>query len=230
MERQSKREQQSQNEYIRRREKECKYTDLQSFGNNSFDKGASNLKQYQDLSQYKNPKYFRGKNIFVVQLWWIVQSTFFALSPRFLYGWRRFILRLFGAKIGKGVLIRSSVKVTYPWKLSIGDFSWVGDDTVLYNLGQINIGKNVAIAHHVYLCTGIHDYQSISFDIAQKPIIIEDEVWLPNDVFVGPGVNIGKGCVIGARSTVLNSLPEGMICYGSPAKPIKERYINKVSS
>lgn len=179
--------------------------------------------KYQDLSQFVIPKGFRGKNVIVVQLWWIIQSTLFGCSPQFMYSWRRFLLRLFGAEIGKEVLIRPSAKIIYPWKLSIGDFSWIGDNTVLYNLGQINIGKNVAIAHRVYLCTGIHDYQNISFDIDQKPVTIEDEVWLPNDVFIGPGVVIGKGCVIGARSTVLKSMPEGMVCYGNPAKPVKKR-------
>jgi putative colanic acid biosynthesis acetyltransferase WcaF len=181
--------------------------------------------KYQDLSKHAVPKNFRGKNVIAVQLWWIIQSTLFGCSPQFMYGWRRFLLRLFGAVIGKKVLIRPSTKITYPWKLSVGDFSWIGDDTVLYNLGQINIGKNVAIAHRVYLCTGIHNYQNISFTIGQKPIRIEDEVWLPNDVFIGPGVVIGKGCVIGARSTVLKNMPEGMVCYGNPAKPVKKREI-----
>lgn len=180
---------------------------------------------YQDLSKYKTPKEFRGKNAVVVQLWWIVERTLFALSPQFMYGWRRFLLRFFFAKIGRGVLLRPSVKITYPWKLSIGDYTWVGDDTVIYNLGQIDIGSNVSIAHRVYFCTGLHDFHKITFDIGQKPIKICDEVWLPNDVFIGPGVTIGKGCVIGARSTVLSNMPEGMICYGYPAKPIKKRII-----
>lgn len=179
--------------------------------------------QYQDLSKHKVPCSFRGKNKFIVQLWWITQSTLFAWSPQILYGWRRFLLRLFGAKIGNGVLLRPSVKITYPWKVSIGDNSWVGDDTVLYSLGEIHIGRNVSIAHRDYFCTGLHDIHSITFDIGQKPIIIEDECWIPNDVFVGPGVTIGKGTVVGARSTVLKDLPDGMICYGNPAKPIKKR-------
>lgn len=180
---------------------------------------------YQDLSKYKNPSGFRGRNIIIVQLWWIVQGVFFSLSPQFMYGWRRFLLRLFGATIGENVLIRSSVKVTYPWKLIVGDYSWIGDDTVIYNLGEIAIGSHVAIAHRVYLCTGMHDIHKDSFDIGQKPINIKNEVWLPNDVFVGPGVTIHYGCVIGTRSTVLKDMPEGMICYGNPAKPIKKRNI-----
>lgn len=182
---------------------------------------------YQDLALHKVPCGFRGRNKFVVQLWWIVQATLFAWSPQILYGWRRFLLRLFGAKIGKKVLIRPSAKFTYPWKVSIGDCSWVGDDCVFYSLGEIKIGRNVSIAHRDYFCTGYHDIHSLSFDIKQKPIVIEDECWIPNDVFVGPGVTIGRGAVVGARSTVLKDLPKGMICYGYPAKPIKERGISK---
>jgi putative colanic acid biosynthesis acetyltransferase WcaF len=182
---------------------------------------------YQDLSLYRNPKGFRGRNVFIVQLWWIVQSTLFSLSPKFLYGWRRFLLRMFGAHIGKGVLIRPSVQVTYPWKLFIGDYTWIGDNTILYNLGEIHIGSNVSIAHHDYFCTGLHNIHSLTFDIGQKPIVIEDECWIPNDIFIGPGVTIKRGCVVGARSTVLKDLPEGMICFGNPAKPIKKRNENE---
>ena len=88
----------------------------------------------QDLKSFKLPKNFRGRNAFIVQLWWLVQSILFRTSPQFLYGWRNFLLRLFGAKIGKKVIIRPSVKITYPLKLSIGNYSWIGDDVDLYTL------------------------------------------------------------------------------------------------
>jgi putative colanic acid biosynthesis acetyltransferase WcaF len=181
--------------------------------------------QYQDLTRHFVPPSFRGRSKIVVQVWWFVQASFFAWSPQIFYGWRRFLLRLFGAQIGKKVLIRPSSKFTYPWKVSIGDYSWIGDDCVFYSLGKISIGRNVSIAHRDYFCTGFHDISKISFDIGQKPIVIEDECWIPNDVFVGPGVKIGRGTVVGARSTVLKDLPGGMVCYGNPAKPIKQRII-----
>jgi len=179
--------------------------------------------KYQDLARFKVPRGFRGRPAFVAQLWWLVQSTLFRMSPQFMFGWRRFLLRCFGAKIGKGVKIRPSARITYPWKLDIGDHSWVGDDCNLYTLGNISIGRNVALAHDVYLCTGTHDYTVLSFDILAKEIVIEDEAWITNDVFVGPGVKIGTGAVVGARSTVLQDLPEGMVCYGNPARPVKPR-------
>ena len=127
---------------------------------------------YQDLNSFKLPPNFRGRNAFTVQLWWLVQSVLFKTSPQFLYGWRNFLLRLFGAKIGKKVIIRPSVKVTYPWKLSIGDYSWIGDDVALYTLGNIEIGDNVVISQRSYLCTGSHDYLQEDFPIYQKPINI----------------------------------------------------------
>ncbi len=179
----------------------------------------------QNLKQFTLPKNFRAKNAVTVQMWWIVQGTLFACSPQFLYGWRRFLLCLFGAKIGKNVIIRPSVKVTYPWKLTIGDHSWIGDDVDLYTLGEIEIGKNAVISQKSYLCTASHDYKKESFDIYAQKIIIEDEAWIATDVFIAPGITVGKGAVIGARSTVLNDMPAGMICAGYPAKPIKTRIV-----
>jgi putative colanic acid biosynthesis acetyltransferase WcaF len=182
--------------------------------------------EYQDLKSFSVPDDFRGRSKITVQLWWIVQATLFSWSPQMLFGWRRFLLRSFGAKIGKNTLIRSTVKVTYPWKVEIGSNTWVGDDCVLYSLGEIKIGNNVAIAHKVYFNTGGHDYQSERFEIFSKPIRIEDECWITNDVYIAPDVVIGKGCVVGARSTVLKSLPAGKICVGYPARPIKDRIQN----
>ena len=138
---------------------------------------------YQELNTFKLPKKFRGKNAFIVQLWWLVQSFLFRTSPQFLYGWRKFLLRLFGAKIGKKVIIRPSVKITYPWKLTIGDYSWIGDDVDLYTLGEIDIGNNVVISQRSYLCTASHNYKKKNFPIYQKPIKICDEVWIATDVF-----------------------------------------------
>ena len=129
----------------------------------------------QNLNIFKLPKNFRGRNAFVVQLWWIVQGTFFRMSPQFLYGFRRFILRAFGAKIGKKVKIRPTVRITYPWKVSVGDYSWIGDDVVLYSLGDIEIGENLVIFQKSYLCTGSHNYLQIDFPIFAKKITIKNK-------------------------------------------------------
>jgi putative colanic acid biosynthesis acetyltransferase WcaF len=178
---------------------------------------------YQKLDTFLVPEGFRGKPGWYVQLWWIVQALLFHPSPQILYGWRRFLLRLFGAKIGKGVIIRPNVRITYPWKLNIGDYSWIGDSVDLYTLGPIQIGANAVISQKSYLCTGSHDYTSTQFTITQAEIVIEDEVWVATDVFIAPGVRIGKGAVIGARSSVFKSLEGGMVYSGNPARAIRPR-------
>ena len=183
--------------------------------------------EYQDLSQFVVPKGFRGHSVWIVQLWWFIQATLFRLSPQFMYEWRSIILRIFGAKIGKGVRIRPTTKITYPWNLEVGDHCWIGDECTIYNLAKITIGNQVAIAHKVYLCTGMHDYTDIKFQIYAKEIKIKDEVWLPNDVFIAPGVTLEHGVVVGARSTVFHDMPAGMVCYGNPARPVKMRQKTK---
>lgn len=180
---------------------------------------------YQKLDAFTLPKNFRGRSSIIVQLWWVVQSTIFSCSPQAMYGWRRFLLRLFGAKIGSDVIIRPSARITYPWKLSVGDNSWIGDDVVLYSLAQISISNNAVISQGSYLCTGSHDYQAESFDIYAEPITIEAEAWVATDVFIAPGVAVGRGAVIASRSSVYKNMPEGMICMGCPAIPIKPRLV-----
>jgi putative colanic acid biosynthesis acetyltransferase WcaF len=179
---------------------------------------------YQDLSRFSMPSNFRGKPGWYVQLWWIVQALLFHPSPQIMYGWRRFLLRAFGAKIGKGVVLRPSVQITYPWKLTIGDYSWIGDDVVLYTLGEITIGCNAVVSQRSYLCTGSHDFAKPTFDIFSKPIVIHDECWLATDVFVGPGVIINKGIVIGARSSVYKNIEAAPGIYkGNPAQRTSNR-------
>ena len=179
--------------------------------------------KYQDLSTSKVPEGFRGRPAWFVQFWWIIQSILFHTSPQFMYGWRRFLLRAFGAQIGKGVLIRPSVNVTYPWKLRVGDWCWIGDEATLYTLGEISIGDNSCISQHAYLCTGSHDYTRLSFDLYAKPIRIEPETWVSTHVFVGPGVTIGHGAIIGAASVVLKDVAAGTICAGNPLRTIRVR-------
>ena len=181
----------------------------------------------QDLNKFTLPKNFRGRSGLIVQLWWAIDFFLFKPSPQIMYGWRRLLLRLFGAKIGKKVIIRPNVTITYPWKVSIGDYSWIGDNVELYSLGEIEIGSNVVISQKSYLCGASHDYKQEDFSIWSGKVVIEDECWLATDVYVAPNVTIGKGTVIGARSSVFNDLPNGKVCVGSPAKAIKERISEK---
>ncbi len=185
--------------------------------------GCIGLNTFQDLSRFSLPLGFRKRNPVVVQLWWLVQASLFRCSPQFLYGWRRFLLRSFGARIGKNVLVRPTARVQFPWNLVIGDWSWIGDDVVLYNLAQIWIGEHVVVSQRSYICSGSHDWKREDFAITASPVSIKREAWVAADCFVGPGVTIGEGTVIGARSSVLHDMPPGMICFGSPAIPIKTR-------
>lgn len=179
----------------------------------------------QDLSRFRLPTGFRGRSALKVQLWWLVQSTLFRWSPQFAYGFRRALLRAFGARVGAGVLIRPTAQVTYPWKVSIGDHSWIGDDVVLYSLGDIVIKTNVVISQRSYLCAADHDYRDSAFAIRARPICVEDEAWIATDVYVAPGVHIGRGAVVGARSSVFRDLESDMVCVGSPCRAVKKRIL-----
>ena len=181
------------------------------------------MTRVQDLGSFVLPPDFRGRPGWTVQLWWLVQATLFHGSPQVLYGFRRWLLRIFGAQIGAGVRIRPSVSVPYPWRLKIGDHSWIGDDVVLYSFAQITIGSDVVVSQKSYLCAGTHDHRSPAFDIQAFPIVIENEAWLATDVFVAPGVTVGHGAVVGSRSSVYTDLPSMMICVGTPARPVRPR-------
>lgn len=178
---------------------------------------------YIDLSKFKVEADFRGRSAVVVQLWWIVQALLVHPSPQFMYGWRRFLWKLFGAEIGEGVLIRPSVRVTYPWKVKIGDYSWIGDRAELYSLGPIIIGDHAVVSQDSYLCAATHDYKRVDFPLVERAIFVKDQAWIAAGAFVAPGVTIGKGAIIGARSVVLDDVPESTIWAGNPAKKIKTR-------
>lgn len=177
----------------------------------------------QDLSTFRLPPGFRGRSALTVQLWWFVQAIFFRGSPQFAYRFRNWLLRCFGARIGRSVLIRPTAAITYPWKVKIGDYAWIGDHVVLYSLGEIDIGAHAVVSQSSYLCAGDHDYTQPDFPIRARKITIGEQAWLATDVFVAPGVTVGAGAVIGARSSVFHDMQAGMVCFGSPAKPVKPR-------
>lgn len=156
-------------------------------------------------------------------LWQIVQSVLFGLSPQPFYAWRRALLRLFGARIGRKVLFRPTARVTFPWKVEVGDFSWIGDHVELYSLDKISIGSHSVVSQRSYLCTASHDMHDLAFSYITGPITIGDEVWVSSDVFIAPGVTIGKGAVVGARSTVFDDIAPEVVAFGQPARAKRER-------
>ncbi|WP_068113001.1 putative colanic acid biosynthesis acetyltransferase [Tropicimonas marinistellae] len=177
----------------------------------------------QDLSQFRVPEGFRGRSGIVVQLWWLTQALLFAPSLQPMYAWRVFLLRLFGARIGKGVLVRPSARFTYPWKITIGDNAWIGDGATLYSLDSIEIGDNACISQDCYLCTGSHDHRSVDFRYNCAPIRIGAQSWIAAGCFVGPGVTVGEGTVVGARALLLQDAEEMSLYAGHPAKRIGSR-------
>lgn len=178
---------------------------------------------WQDLRRFRLPAGFRGRAAWRVQLWWLAQALLFHPSPQLAYGFRRWLLRRFGARIGRQVLIRPGASVTYPWKLRVGDHAWIGDEVVLYSLGEIDIGAHAVISQRGYLCAADHDHEQADFPIRARAIVIGEQAWVAADAFIGPGVHIGAGAVIGARSAVFRDMPSGMVCMGAPARPVRPR-------
>ena len=157
--------------------------------------------------------------------WSVVQATLFRWSPRFLHGWRRGLLRCFGARIAGGTSVRiyPTVRIVHPWKLCLEAHTLLGPETLVYNLGPITLRRGSQTSRHCHLCAGTHDYRQWSMPLEARPIVIGENAWLGADVFVGPGVTIGELCVVGARSVVVKDLPARMVCAGNPCQPIKER-------
>lgn len=158
-------------------------------------------------------------------LWQYIGQPLFRVSFHNWYGLRRRLLNLFGARIHPTARIRPTAKISHPWHLAVGAHTAVGDDAILFCLGPITIGSRCTISQYVHLCSGSHDYTKRDMPLITDPITIEDDVWLAADVFVGPGVTIGKDTVVGARSTVMHSLPPKSICAGDKARRLAERVV-----
>jgi putative colanic acid biosynthesis acetyltransferase WcaF len=178
-------------------------------------------RRYQDLSRFGGTA--RGRAAWRAQLWWLFERLLVLPTPQYMFGWRRLALILFGAKIGKRVLIRPGVRVTYPWNLAIGDYVWIGDDVTLYSVAEISVGSHSVISQEAYLCAGTHDYRDVSFRFVSAPISIAGECWIGARAFIGPGVAIGHASVVGAGSIVMKSVEAEAIVAGNPAKLVGRR-------
>jgi putative colanic acid biosynthesis acetyltransferase WcaF len=156
-------------------------------------------------------------------LWAVVQATLFRCSFHTWNGWRAALLRMFGATIARPVIIRRTVRVECPWNLTMGVNSCLGDGVIAYCLGPVTLGERVSVSQHAHLCAGSHDYTRADLPLLRPPIVVEDDVWIAADAFVGPGVRIGRGAVIGARACVFKDVEGGWVYGGNPARKIKER-------
>lgn len=166
-------------------------------------------------------KYTKGELLWRVL--WGVGQWLFRSSPRPCFGWRRFVLRCFGAKIGANVHTYSSTRVYFPWNLTVGEWSALGENALVYNLGPVTIGQKVTISHGAHLCAGSHDYTRADLPLLKPPITIGDQVWICADAFIGPGVTVGEGAVVGARAVAIKDVAPWTVVAGNPARPVKKR-------
>jgi putative colanic acid biosynthesis acetyltransferase WcaF len=147
---------------------------------------------------------------------WALVYPLFRLSPRPLWGWRRWVLRLFGAQVGVEVHVYPTVRIAVPWHLRIGDHAAIGDRAILYAPGRIEIGSRATISQNAHLCAGTHAWREAARPLVRAPITIGEDAWVCADAFVGPGVQIGAGAVLGARAVAMRDLAAGQIGVGNP--------------
>jgi putative colanic acid biosynthesis acetyltransferase WcaF len=188
---------------------------------NEIEKNCKNGKM-PNLHQYTVGDFSRGRPKFIIALWMILQ-------PLLLTSWlpgswhRRFLLYVFGAQIGAGVIIKPGVRVKFPWRLKVGAHTWVGEGVWIDNLADVEIGDNCCISQDAYLCTGSHDWSRTSFDLICRPILVEDGAWVAARAAVAPGVTIGEGAVLAFGSVATTDLVPWSIYAGNPATLLRAR-------
>ena len=178
-----------------------------------------------DISNKPSPHGFRNRA--ARALWGLVYPLLFRPSPKLLHGWRRFLLRCFGADISPKARVHPRAKIWGPWNLTMGDHATMADYVDCYCVDRIRIGNHTTVSQYTYLCGATHDFEHRNFLLRPGPISIGSQCWLAADVFVGPNVTIGEGAVVGARSSVFRDLPPWTVCVGTPARPVRPRVISR---
>jgi putative colanic acid biosynthesis acetyltransferase WcaF len=161
-------------------------------------------------------------------LWQLVWLVLYRPSPIPLHSWRSLLLRLFGARIGKGAHPYPSARVWAPWNLVMGEHSCLSHQVDCYCVDKIELGAHVTVSQYSFLCTATHDYTQHDMPLVTAPIYIGAHAWVTADVFVGPGVTIGEGAVIGVRSTVLHDVPPWSVVAGNPLRVVGQRDKNGI--
>lgn len=176
-----------------------------------------------DIAAARRSRVWSRRELFARALWEGLRGPLFAWTPRPLWGWRRGVLRLFGARIGAGARLHPTVRVAVPWRLSIGEDAAIGDRAILYSLGRIEIGPAATVSQGAHLCAGSHDYARADLPLLRPPIRIGAGAWICADAFIGPGVAVGELAVIGARAVVMKDAPARAVLAGNPARIVKQR-------
>lgn len=179
------------------------------------------------LDQFDHSKVDRGRSRAVEVLWMLVKWGFFETALPWPYSIKRSFLRLFGAQVGRGVVIRTRVYVHYPWKLRVGDHCWIGDGTQLLCVEHITLEDHVALAHEVYIAAGGHDIRSRTMAPDNRPVTIRTGSWIATRAVICPGVTIEKNVVVGAGAVVTKDVEPAVIVAGNPAKVVRARIIDR---
>ena len=159
-------------------------------------------------------------------LWSVVWLVLFRPTPRWcLNSWRIFLLKLFGAEIGKGCRIFPDCYIWAPWNLKMGQYSVLAQGVDCYSMATISIGDRVTVSQRSFLCAGTHDISRLTLPLDVKPIFIHDFSWVCAESFIGPGVSLGRGCVVGARAVVMRNVSDWDVVAGNPAKIVKVREV-----
>jgi putative colanic acid biosynthesis acetyltransferase WcaF len=178
-----------------------------------------------DLSTFDNSWYKPGGNKLKRALWYYM-NFIFLMNPWCPFkSLKVFILRLFGARVGKGVVIKPRVNIKYPWRLEIDDHVWIGENVWIDNLADIRIGKHVTISQGAMLLCGNHDYKKTGFDLITEEIVLEEGVWIGAKSVVCPGVTCGSHAVLSVNSTAVKNLEAYTVYQGNPASEIRKRII-----
>jgi len=179
-----------------------------------------------DLTKFNNSWYNLGASLFTRAIWYCINACIInSYCPS--YSFKTFLLRLFGAKIGRNVVIKPKVNIKYPWNVTIGENSWIGENVWLDSLCKIHIGANCCLSQGAMLICGNHDYKKSTFDLIVKDIFLEEGVWIGAGAIVCPGVICKSHSVLSAGSVVTNNMEEYSIYQGNPAVKIKERNITE---
>ncbi|MDI1353974.1 MAG: WcaF family extracellular polysaccharide biosynthesis acetyltransferase [bacterium] len=177
-----------------------------------------------DLSTFNNDWYKPGKPLFIRALWYAINLGFFR-SPLPWYGPKRFLLRLFGAKIGKGLIIKPHVSIKYPWLLVIGDHVWIGEEVWIDNLAKVTLKSHSCISQGALLLCGNHNYRKSTFDLLVGEITLEEGAWVGAKTVICPGVRLGSNSLLTVGSVATASIEANWIYQGNPAKKVKIREI-----
>jgi len=183
--------------------------------------------QQTDLSAFQVGDYKAGPT-WKILLWYFFNYYFLHSAIPWPYGMKRLVLRAFGAKVGKGVVIKTRVRVKNPWRLSIGDHCWIGEDVWIDNLEDVAIGNHVCLSQGAMLLTGNHDYTVSSFPYRLGKIVLEDGVWIGARSVVCPGIVCRSHAILTVNSVATKELEAQKIYAGNPARFIRERYKEKV--